>query len=264
MKKSNIQLIFLIFLTNFLFAQKLPREILKGKIVGDSDGIENINVKNLNTNKLAISDKFGLFALYAQENDTLVFSGMNINLSKLVLKKADLNVKILWVKLETFVNTLDEVIINPNALTGNLALDSKNIKITEIKPLDFRLALNTDFENDKFSSPTNKLMPGYLNTKYMTDLVAVAGKIVKLFKGKSKPKKVVFISKKNFHDAVRERFSLSFFTQTLKLKEDEIGLFLAFCENDSNANPLLDINKTFELIDFLIQKNKKYQLSKKN
>jgi hypothetical protein len=189
---------------------------------------------------------------------------MNINPSKIILTKADLKLKMLRVKLEVFVNTLDEVVINPNALTGNLIVDSKNIKITTITPIDFRLAMDTDFEDDRFSSPTNKLMPGYLDTTYMTNFVAVAGKIIKLFKGKSKPKEVGFISKKEFHEAVQESFSATFFTQTLKLKEDEIGLFLAFCENDNNANALLDVNKSFELTDFLIQKNMEYQLIKKN
>ena len=143
MKKNNIPLLILLFFSQFIFSQKIPREILNGQIISDSIGIENVNIQNLNTKKLAISDKFGFFALYAQEHDTLVFSSLNLYTKKLVLTKTDLNWKLLKINIENFVNTLDEVIINPNALTGNLKTDSDNIKVTIIKPIDSQLALKS-------------------------------------------------------------------------------------------------------------------------
>jgi len=51
----------------------------------------------------------------------------------------------------------------------------------------------------------------------------------------------------------------TFFTNTLNLKEDEIGLFLVFCENDSKSKTLQKPESQFELIDFLITKNREFK-----
>ena len=52
--------------------------------------------------------------------------------------------------------------------------------------------------------------------------------------------------------------SYTFFTNTLNLKEDEIGLFLIFCENDSKSKTLLKPESKIDLIDFLLTKNKEF------
>ena len=263
MKKNKTLLLFFLFLSHFIFSQKIPREILKGQIVSDSTGVENVNIQNLNTKKFAVSDKFGFFALYAQEHDTLVFSSMNLYTKKLVLTKKDLGWKILKINIEKFITTLDEVIINPNALTGNLKTDSDNIKVTILKPVDAQLALNTDYEKDKFSTLENKLMPGYLDTKYMTNFVAIANKLANLISPKKEKKKKIVTPEKIFHDYVKEQFSETFFSETLKLKMDEVGLFLAFCENDLSAKKFLNLNQRFELIEFLIAKQKEFAIINK-
>lgn len=263
MKKNNISLMFILFFSHFIFSQKIPREILNGQIISDSTGVENVNIQNLNTRKFAISDQFGFFALYAQEHDTLVFSSMNLYTKKLVLSKTDLSWKLLKINIENFVNTLNEVIINPNALTGNLKTDSDNIKITIIKPIDTQLALNSNYEKDKFSTLENKLIPGYLDTTYMMDFIGIAGKIANLISpGKGKKKKIS-TPEKIFHTYVKEQFSETFFKETLKLKTDQIGLFLAFCENDSNAKKYLHFDKRFELMEFLLVKKKEFAIINK-
>jgi hypothetical protein len=43
------------------------------------------------------------------------------------------------------------------------------------------------------------------------------------------------------------------------LKNDEIGLFLNFCESDIKLKELLKPDKEIELIDFLIEKNKEFK-----
>jgi hypothetical protein len=45
----------------------------------------------------------------------------------------------------------------------------------------------------------------------------------------------------------------------LNLKDDEIKLFLVFCENDSKSRTLMQPSAEFQLMDFLITKNKEYK-----
>jgi hypothetical protein len=53
--------------------------------------------------------------------------------------------------------------------------------------------------------------------------------------------------------------SYSFFTDALKLNDDEIGLFLIFCENDSQSKIVMKPENQFQLIDFLVTKNKEFK-----
>ena len=155
---------------------------------------------------------------------------------------------------------LDEVVIDPNSLTGDLDKDSKNIKVTQIKSdINKKDALAQQFEADKQTSVLNTSMrgPGHVETLYQPDLIKIV-QMFGLFKGKKEDKKGAFTSTKIFPEAVQEKLPESFFLDTLKLKKDQIGLFLAYCENDPRAQGLLYANKEFELVDFLISKKPEY------
>lgn len=263
MKISKLILFFLLLLGQFAVAQKLPRVVLKGQIVNDSIGVENIKIENISIQKFVVSDKQGNFSLYARPKDTLVFSSFSYISKKIVLTDADFKLEHIRVKLESLINSLDEIIISPNSFTGVLEIDQKNIKITELPKMDIRLAMDQQFESDGYTSPVNTLMPGYVDTRFMPDLMVISKKIGKLFAKKKQPKKIEFITYKIFPEAVQEKFGDEFFAKTLQLKKDEIGLFLTFCENDSRARPLLEPKREFELIDFLVSKRKEYDTIKK-
>ena len=154
-------LFFLFLITNSLIAQKLPREVLYGQLITDSTEVDNVLVTN-KTAKLAVySRKDGTFQIHVRVKDTLVFSSLNFPPQSLILNEADLKLNVLKIKIESRPNQLDEVVINPNALSGNLEKDNENIKITQVKPkIDNLLAVTTLYEDDSQSSPDNKLMPG--------------------------------------------------------------------------------------------------------
>jgi hypothetical protein len=264
MKNSLITFV-LLTITQLLFAQQPPREILNGQIMADSLSVEGITITNKTTSRYAVSDKEGNFSVYAREKDTLMFSSMNFTSKMVILNASDFKMSLLRIKLETHVLELDEVIINRNSLTGDLVRDSKNIKVTQIDPkINMKDALATLYEADGVTTVYNKALegPGTIVNNFQPDLVKIV-KMFGLFKGKKKEEKIAFTSAKIFPEAVMAKLPESFFLDTLKLKKDEIGLFLSFCENDSRAQGLLYANKEFELVDFLISKKDEYLKSLK-
>lgn len=259
MKNSTLAFV-LLFVSQLFFAQQLPRELLYGQIVSDSIAIDGITITNKTTNRYSVSDSEGNFSLLAREKDTLVFASMNYSSKMVVLNSSDFKMKVLKIKLESHIMQLDEVIINPNSLTGDLDKDGKNIKVKQIdSKINMKDALVQEFEADAQTSALNTAIrgPGHIETLYQPDLVKIV-KMFGLFDGKKKDKKVEYTSSKIFPEAVQEKFSEGFFLDTLKLKKDQIGLFLAFCENDPRAQGLLYANKEFELVDFLISKKPEY------
>lgn len=257
----NKLLFVLLFFSLFSFSQELPRTLLKGIVVSDSLEVENITIDNVTAKKITSTDEKGNFSLMVKEKDTLVFSGVSFKSSVLIITYSHLAEEVLKIKLKVKVNELEELIVRPYTLTGNLETDTKNLKV---KIIDMNLG-NMDFSNplpkdNKTDNALKNITPGSGNQYNGVNFVAL-GKMIggKLFKPKPKPKKMEFISDKIFSDAVKEKFNPSFFTQTLKLKPEEIDLFLAFCDDTSlKSRDLLNPKKEFTLIDFLIKKSEEY------
>lgn len=257
---NKLFFLFLIFSTA-VFSQDLPRIVVKGVVVSDSLEVENITIDNVTSKKVTSTDEKGNFSLMAREKDTLVFSGISFKSSVLVITAGHLNVETLKIKLKVKVNELEELIVRPYTLNGNLEADSKNLKV---KIINFNLggmALSDPSpKNSKTENALKNITPGSGNQYNGVDFIAL-GKMIggTLFKSKPKPKRIEFITDKIFSDAVKEKFSPSFFTQTLKLQPEEIDLFLAFCDDTSpESRNLLKPKNEFVLIDFLLKKSEEY------
>lgn len=256
-------LFFLFLITSSLIAQKLPREVLYGQLIADSTEVDNVLVTN-KTAKLAVySRKDGTFQIHVRVKDTLVFSSLNFPPQSLILNEADLKLNVLKIKIESRPNQLDEVVINPNALSGNLEKDNENIKITQVKPkIDNLLAITTLYEDDSQSSPDNKLMPGYLDTRYMMDFAAIGVKLVRSLKN-SEAQRTKNRDISRFSVIVQNRFSDEFFRNNFKMDKKQTQDFLTFCESDPKAKELTANGNDFELIDFLMLKKQEYLKFKK-
>ena len=256
--KNKILLVLCLFAMSLSHAQLVPREVIKGKIMADKMAIENVTVFNISSNKGAVSDNLGEFAMYARPTDTLYFSNVVFKSKQLVLNENDFKVITLIIRLEEFVNQLDEVVVTPRTLTGDLMKDVKNMKIIDMQSNEnLGQTIDIQYETDLQSTLRN---PGVYDgtIQYGMDFVKIGQLIGKIFE-KDKPKKMVFTSTKNFQVAVKDKFTYYFFTETLGLEKDKIGLFLAYCESDSNVNHLLEVNHEIELIDFLISKSVEYK-----
>lgn len=257
----NELLFVLLFFSLFSFSQELPRTLLKGIVVSDSLEVENITIENVTAKKITSTDEKGNFSLMVKEKDTLVFSGVSFKSSVLVITYSHMNEEVLKIKLKVRVNELEELIVRPYTLSGNLETDTKHLKV---KTVDLNF-VNLDFSDpspkvNKADNALKNITPGSGNQFNGVDFMAL-GKMIggKLFKPKPKPKRIEFVSEKIFSEAVKEKFNPSFFTQTLKLKPEEIDLFLAFCDDTSlKSRDLLNPKKEFTLIDFLIKKSEEY------
>lgn len=263
--RQKLFFILLFGLFSLSASSQLSREILRGQIVSDSAIAERVTVFNISSNKGAVSDDLGFFTIFARASDTLVFSSVAFKQTSLVLTETDFLVTVMKVRLEVFVNELDEVVVRPFSLSGDLARDEKNLKVT-MKKSDINPLQATDIllVEDKQSSLRNTAMPNDGSIQYGMDFVRIGKDILRWFKKDKEEKPIEFVSDKIFSEAAQEKFTYHFFTETLGLEQDEIGLFLSYCENDPKVKSLLSQNKEIELIDFLISKSVDYKKNIKN
>ena len=90
------------------------------------------------------------------------------------------------------------------------------------------------------------------------DFVKIGNMISRMFKKDRVSNEKEFTTDAVFNEAVKEKFTYHFFTNTLALNPEDIGLFLAYCEKDTHVKKLLAPNKEIELIDYLISKSKAF------
>ena len=241
MKTKAVILVMFLF-CQFCLGQTLIRKPLRGRVVNDSVKVESGSVFNINSKTRSFISSQGLFDIMAKTNDTLLFLSFGLKSKKIVLTDKDFAVLLLTVKLNTHITPLEEVVIKKTFIKPNLG--------------NIQRIIDTEYFEDKQSSLDNPLMPSKI--KYGMDIDRIGKMIWKSF-FKENPNKGKEVDYGDFSDIVPKRIHSFFFTNTLKLKEDEIGLFLIYCENDPKSKALLKPESEFELIEFLINKNEEFK-----
>lgn len=252
--KNRLLLLLLITLPLLGTAQKRPRQILQGKVVADTLKVDNLTVFNATSNISAVTDENGGFTLYARPTDTLYFSSITFHSMQMVLKESDFIKTPLIVKLNVQVTVLDEVVITP--LSGDLGKDSKD---TKTPGMSFAGLGGILPKYPISKAPTNTALPSTESSLKGVDFVEIYKMIFKKKKSK-KDKGEIFGAEApvSFNENVKGRFTHHFFTQTLKIPHNEIGLFLAFCDKGDDTKWLLLPENEFELTDYLIAKSEEY------
>lgn len=250
------------------FAQKRtpPRQLLHGRVAADSLVVDNLSVNNITSRVNAVTDQEGMFTIYARPTDTLLFSSVTFRSMYMVLKEGDFLQDPLVIKLDVNVTVLDEVVITPNVLSGDLEKDSKKTKTLSVTAgMQSANELNRYAVSPlKYDIKINNTLPP--NMKDMNGISVT--RIYDMYFRKKNMKKdrgeiYGVDAKKPFPDAVKERYTYYFFTTTLNIPKDEIGLFLNFSDTGEASRALLDVKKEFDLTDYLVQKSKEYLANKK-
>jgi len=237
-------LIFTLF-WQFCFCQTETRKELNGQVRNDLVPVENVIVFNVNSNSGVVVSQYGSFSIMAKVNDTLVFSSLAFKSKKIVLTEKEFIEPRLIVEMEVFTNELREVLVSAkkelNPIEGNTQ------KYVDLKYFD-----------DEKSSPKNKVMPPIGGIENGMDFVRIYKGVLKNLR-KNNPKKEDFYNNTSFSEYALKKINYSFFSNTLHLKDDEIKLFLIFCDNDPKARTLMQSGEEFKLLDFFVNKNKEYK-----
>jgi hypothetical protein len=243
--KTKIVIVLLSLLSQFCFSQIDSAIPLKGQVRNDLAPVENVIVFNVNSKTGVIVNSYGFFKIIAKVNDTLVFSSLTFKSKRVVLTEKEFIVPEFVVEMDVFTNELAEVLI---------------LAKKEVNPISggTQKYVDMQFFDDERSSPKNSTMSRDGSIEKGVDFVRIYKDVLKMLR-KNNPEKVDFYKDTSFSELALERVNYAFFANTLKLKDDEIKLFLVFCENDIKSRTLMAPTDEFQLIDFLITKNKEYK-----
>lgn len=271
--RNNILLFFILVITQIGFSQGIERKVLRGKIVADSLEVENLTVYNITSNVGAITDVDGKFSINARATDTLFIQGLSYDSKRYVLTDKDFWLPVLEIKLHVKITELNEIIITPYTLTGNLNEDTKRIQVygEGFAKIDAKVVKYYD-DDIRLGTPENTAMPNVFAPTGVNLLGIVVG-IANLVGIKGNPKsnservfeerRIRDLQSKSFSEHMLERFSHNFFVETLKIKNEDIPMFMSFAElNVYELSPLLKAENELKLIEYLINKSEEFKLQK--
>ena len=243
MKTKYIIVSFILF-CQISFAQNENRKSLHGQFTNEAALVDNGYVFNLNSKTRTFISNQGFFDILAQANDTLLVLSSAFKSKKMIIQQKDFMKPLYLVNLESQTTLLKEVVVK-----GKM----------DIKPAlpSSQSMVDLKFTDDAKSTPINRTMPSNGTIENGMDFVRIFKMVSKVFKKDSE--KVNLNEKVDFSDAVANGLDRYFFTNTLNLKTEEIGLFLDYCETDPKSKTLLKEEDEFMLIDFLITKNEEFK-----
>lgn len=242
-----------IFISTAAGAQSFFSKKIEGRVYSKDGDVAATHVQNITTQRATITDISGFFAIPASLNDTLVFSAVQFKKKQIVITTEILNQPTLYVPLEDALNLLDEVIVTPYNLTGDI---TKDLNILNIEPVVTASTLGlpnayvvpiSKAERELYAATANPLM------SFDPLINAITGR-TKMLKNRVKRN-----AKYARTQRVRAFYADSLIVSDLKIPELKIADFMYFCEVDSSFGTAVDTHDHLKIWEFMRKKSLIYR-----
>jgi hypothetical protein len=229
---------------------------LQGRIVEAGEGIPNVHLLNLSADRATITDAQGAFGIDVRTGDTLLISAIRYQRKTFVVTDQMLDASSLLIELEPFVNQLDEVVVRPYNLSGNLGEDLENLDVEEpVTAASLNLPnayakKRTQAERQLIEATTGGgLIP--LNPV----LNALSGRTRMLKKRLARDKAYLQTQE------IRAMYADSLYEQDLGIPRIRIPDFMYYCEVDPEFGTLAATGDQLRMWEFLRSKSGEYRKS---
>ena len=223
--KIKLPFFFLLLVYQFGFSQ--TEKLIQAKVLCEDFPLQGIEVLNLASKKTTITDSNGKFSILAKAKDTLMFVSKNYEYKRFFLKKEDLEKVNLTISLTRKPEQLEEIVI------------ISKINFPKIK-FDKNIASQLTIEKAAKNPKPYGVYDGTIENGM--------GMTINLPSGRKK------IHEIEFKELMKKSYNDSFYIETLKLKPEEIGLFIEFCDADPKSKTILKNTNPLKSMDFLMSK----------
>lgn len=257
-------LLYLVFCLSFTisFSQDFKRAEIRGRVVVDSNDVEGVTVYNTSINRGTITNERGEFIITAGLNDRIEISALQFQDINLVIDSSIMKTKTMTVYLVEQVNRLDEVVVIPYGLTGNLRsdIDSVRTRNPNLNALAFGIENSEqyDFRDDYQSGVDNIAMPDYgrrlvngLNIKNLMGL------ILKPIFSNNEDSGIV-ASEDPTLQRVEDIYDVSFIHSNFNIPTEKVDAFVIYVKDHGLTEELLREGNELQLLEFLYSKRDEF------
>ncbi|WP_178983565.1 carboxypeptidase-like regulatory domain-containing protein [Winogradskyella helgolandensis] len=262
------KILLLLFLVTTLttFSQDIDRITVNGRIVVSSDDKEGVAVFNSSSNKGTYTDADGNFEIKVALNDVIEFGALQFKDFTVTITDKVMTSKRLTVILVEDVNKLDEVVLLPFDLTGNLGADLENVRTYNVSLDDVYFGLDNieDFEfSADYKTKADNLAFNEYNPRMdnMINLVNVAGflisQVVNTDRIKFKTEKEKQLKQTPFKQAL-DAYSVNYIHNNFEIPLDKVEAFIDYVEKEGVEESLFEENNEMQLLERISQLSKTF------
>lgn len=246
-----IYLFILLFPLTHVQSQSVNRVEIEGKVFSKNNEVESVTVFNTSSNNGTITNENGEFTIEVALNDVLQISALQFKKGSIVIDEKILADKYLKVFLVENVTTLQEVVILPYDLTGNLVVDVDEVYLVE--PIAFELGNMNAFElpDDQYTEVVNPFMNNG-ELMYAMNVGSVIGLLLDaIMPNKSKAKDKKEKLQEAYNKSLEGVLGRTYIINNFNIAEDKVEAFIVFVEDNGLDQELLLIENRMKLIEYL-------------
>ena len=265
--KTALLYIFLLSPLFLVTAQTIKRVEISGKIVVDSNDLEGITVYNTSAKNGTLTDENGLFKMKVALNDIIEFRALQFQNFSVTIDKNIIKTKNMTVFLVEKINKLDEIVILPYDLTGNLLVDIESVKTfhPDLDAIYFGLANMNEYEfpDDYKSKVVNVAMPGTGNNiPYGLNVIGIVDLFLRPIFNSNKSKGIEVMGAEDAYEKFTDHYSTKFLVENFNIPADKVDDFINYVEVEGIDYSLLNSGKEFQFLEFISVKSKEFLANK--
>lgn len=262
MLKSNL-LFLLLLVAGIASGQEIDRTMIKGKLTAPpGEDVEGISIYNRSSQEGTVSQADGTFELKMAENDRVLFTALQFQAFTVIIDKGVIDSESLSIYLNPNVNLLEEVIVRPYDLTGNVSVDVNRVKVYDF---DSRLSLdyttveyNYSFQDDAQTRVREVISEEASNLNLVQYGFNPLG-ILDFIGGKKKKSKDRTLAKLQRDEGVatvlRQRYNVYYFKESFNIPEARYDDFIYFVQEQGVPEGFLEPQNEILLLTFLKQES---------
>lgn len=259
--KNIILYIVLIFGFTVSEAQEIQRIEINGRVNVETKDVEGITVYNQSTKNGATTDEKGAFRIDVAENDILAFGALQFKDFSIVIDERIIKSRQVSVRLVEEVNKLDEVIVLPYDLSGNVNVDVEAVRTYNVEMSKIYKG-EEDFDDYKFSADNKtKIDDPLLDENRFRNGLNIVNLFNLFLKKKNKPKTEAERLDEKQSD-IAKRYSASFLKENFNIPTNQTEAFIAYIEDKGYEDSLLLRKNEIFLIEFLEKESQLFLLSR--
>lgn len=249
-------------------SQDIKRENIKGKIIIEHHDIEGITIYNSGSKLGVVTDDKGEFTIAVALDDLLEIRALQYQNFDVRVNTSILESKTISIFLIEEITKLDEVVITPKELTGNIKTDLNNVEaftpkldaiyfgIKNSETTNFSNASTSQIKNIDIHSQAQTMVNG-LNVINVVDQL-----LIPLFRSEVKDKNAVGIPEVPAK-AIKYYFGSNFLVENFNIPAHRVEDFIRYVEDENFDFDLLNYGHEIEFLEVLSKKSKLF-LEKQN
>ncbi|MRX37687.1 hypothetical protein GJU43_00220 [Flavobacterium sp. LC2016-23] len=239
----KVKLLTTISLFSYQLAVSQTEKLVHGKVLSNNNPLNKVEVINKTAKTSTRTNDLGEFSILVKAKDSLLFFSKDYFFKRLKLTQEEIDQN----------NILVTMIIKPEELNEVLVTAIKFDRIkTSQQDID-TLKLNKDARSlQKYTGVYNGTITNGM------DFSRMGTGLLNLFKNDKEALKKR-TSQTDFKKLIAASIPSDFFTRDLKLKPEEVDLFIEFCDADLRSKTISEHNNVLTTMDFLYAKNEMFK-----